>query len=188
MTIYGYARVSTTGQTLATQKGLLKAAGVTLIFSEKASGAAARRRKLERALDELEKGDVLVVTKLDRLARSTLDLLRIIDQIGKEGAGFKSLGEPWADTTTSAGRLMLTVLSGIAEFERDLIFQRTSEGRARAMAEGVRFGRRPKLTKHQAREALKRVAAGETLREIALSYNVDHSTISRLRVRHAAEA
>ena len=187
MTVYGYARVSTTGQTLATQRALLKAAGVTRIFSEKVSGVAAKRPELERVLDELEAGDVLVVTKLDRLARSTLDLLRIVDQIGRQGAGFKSLGEPWADTTSSAGRLMLTVLSGIAEFERDLILQRTNEGRVRALAEGVRFGRKPKLTKHQAREALKRVAAGETLREIALSYNVDHSTIGRLKARYAAE-
>jgi DNA invertase Pin-like site-specific DNA recombinase len=94
-------------------------------------GVAAKRPELERSLDQLEAGDVLVVTKLDRLARSTLDLLRIIDLIGKEGAGFKSLGDPWADTTTAHGRLMLTVLSGIAEFERDLILQRTNEGRAR---------------------------------------------------------
>ncbi len=187
MTVYGYARVSTTGQTLATQRELLKAAGVTRIFSEKVSGVAARRPELEYVLDALEPGDLLVVTKLDRLARSTLDLLRIVDQIQKEGAGFKSLGEPWADTTTSHGRLMLTVLAGIAEFERDLILQRTNEGRARALAEGIRFGRKPKLTKHQAREALKRVAAGEPLREIALSYAVDHSTISRLKARHAAE-
>jgi DNA invertase Pin-like site-specific DNA recombinase len=82
---------------------------------------------------------------------------------------------------------MLTVLSGIAEFERDLILQRTNEGRMRAMAEGTRFSRTPKLTKHKAREASKRVAAGETLREIALSYNVDHSTISRLKAPYAAE-
>src|SRR5262249_37746073 len=188
MATYGYARVSTTGQTLATQKALLLAAGVERIFSEKVSGVAARRPELERALDELEAGDVLVVTKLDRLARSTLDLLRIIDVIGKEGAGFKSLGETWADTTTSVGKLMITGLSGIAEFERDLILQRTNEGRAGAMAEGTRFGRKPKLTKHQAREALKRVEEGEPLREIALSYNVDHSTICRLKARHAAEA
>src|SRR5262245_9584449 len=187
MAVHGYARVSTTGQTLATQKALLLAAGAERIFSEKVSGVAAKRPELERALDQLEAGDVLVVTKLDRLARSTLDLLRIIDLIGKEGAGFRSLGDPWADTTTAHGRLMLTVLSGIAEFERDLILQRTNEGRARAMAEGTRFGRKPKLTKHQAREALKRVAAGEPLREIALSYAVDHSTISRLKARLAAE-
>jgi DNA invertase Pin-like site-specific DNA recombinase len=187
MTTYGYARVSTTGQTLATQKGMLVAAGVDRVFSEKVSGVAAKRPELERALDELEAGDMLVVTKLDRLARSTLDLLRIIDLIGKEGAAFKSLGDPWADTTTPHGRLMLTVLGGIAEFERDLILQRTNEGRVRAMAEGARFGRKPKLTKHQAREALKRMAAGEPLREIGLSYNVDHSTISRLKARYAAE-
>jgi DNA invertase Pin-like site-specific DNA recombinase len=104
------------------------------------------------------------------------------------GARREPLGDPWADTTTPHGRLMVTVLGGIAEFEHDLILQRTNEGRARAMAEGTRFGRKPKLTKHQAREALKRVAAGEPLREIALSYNVDHSTISRLKTRHAAEA
>ncbi len=148
---------------------------------------AARRPELGCVLDALEPGDVPVVTKLDRLARSTLDLLRIVDQIGKEGAGLRSLGEAWADTTTSHGRLMLAVLAGSAEFVRDLILQRTSEGRARALAEGVRFGRRPKLTKHQAREALKRVGAGEPLREIALSYAVDHSTTSRLKARHAAE-
>ena len=187
MTTYGYARVSTTGQTLATQRELLAAAGVTRIFSEKVSGVAARRPELEYALDALEAGDMLVVTKLDRLARSTLDLLRILDLIGKEGAHFKSLGEPWADTTSPHGRLTLTILAGVAEFERELILARTNEGRVRALAEGKRFGRRPKLTKHQAREALKRVEAGEPLREIALSFNVDHSTISRLKARHAAE-
>jgi DNA invertase Pin-like site-specific DNA recombinase len=138
-------------------------------------------------LDVLEAGDVLEVTKLGRLARSTLDRLRIIDVIGKEGAGFKSLGEPWADTTSPHGRLTLTILSGVAEFERELILARTNEGRARALVEGTRFGRRLKLTKHQAREALKRVATGEPLREIALSYAVDHSRISRLTPRHAVE-
>jgi DNA invertase Pin-like site-specific DNA recombinase len=151
------------------------------------SGVAARRPELEYALDALEPGGMLVVTKLDRLARSTLDLLRIIDQIAKEGAGFKGLGEPWADTTSAHGRLTLTILAGVAEFERELILDRTNEGRTRAMAEGKRFGRKPKLTKHQAREALKRVAKGEPWREIALSFNVDHSTISRLKARHAAE-
>jgi DNA invertase Pin-like site-specific DNA recombinase len=184
MTTIGYARVSTSGQTLATQKSLLKKAGAERIHSEKVSGIAAKRPELERVLDDLEAGDTLVVTKLDRLARSTFDLLRIIDHLEKEGAGFKSLGDPWADTTSPHGRLMLTVLSGVAEFERSLILQRTQEGRARAMADGVRFGRKPKLTKHQAREALKRVAKGEPLREIALSYAVDHSTISRLKARH----
>jgi DNA invertase Pin-like site-specific DNA recombinase len=129
---------------------------------------------LERLLDQLDAGDILAVTKLDRLARSTLDLLRIIDLIGKEGAGFKSLADPWADTTTAADRLMVTVLAGIAEFERSLILQRTAEGRAHAMAEGKRFGRKPKMTNHQARKALRRVAAGEPMREIAASYAVGH--------------
>jgi DNA invertase Pin-like site-specific DNA recombinase len=184
MTTIGYARVSTSGQTLATQKALLKKAGAERIHAEKVSGVA-KRPELERVLDDLEAGDTLAVTKLDRLARSTLDLLHIIDRIEKEGAGFKSLGDPWADTTSPHGRLMLTVLSGVAEFERSLILQRTQEGRARAMADGVRFGRKPKLTKHQAREALKRVAEGESLREIALSYAVDHSTISRLKARQS---
>lgn len=110
--------------------------------------------------------------------------LRTIDRVGKEGASFNSLSDPWADTTTAHGKLMLTVVGGIAEFERSLILQRTNEGRARAMAAGTRFRRTPKLSKHQAREALKRVAKGEPLREIALSYNVDHSIISRPKARH----
>ena len=128
MIIYGYARVSTTGQTLAIQRALLKAAGVTRIFSETVSCVAAKRPELERVLDELEAGDVPVVTKLDRLARSTLDLLRIVDQIGREGAGFRSLGEPWADTTTSAGRLMLTVLSGIADYADTAVMRSWAAG------------------------------------------------------------
>ena len=185
MTIYGYARVSTTGQTLATQQQQLAAAGVDKIVSEKASGVA-RRRMLENVLDLLGPGDVLLVTKLDRLARSTLDLLRIVERIGKSGAAFKSLGDVWADTTTPHGRLMMTVLAGIAEFERELILQRTGDGRARAKAEGRKFGRKPKLTPHQQRKALARLDAGEPTRAVARTFNVDHSTISRLATRAAA--
>jgi DNA invertase Pin-like site-specific DNA recombinase len=106
-------------------------------------------------------------------------LLNTLDTIAKAGAGFRSLGDPWADTTTPHGRLMLTVLGGLAEFERHLILTRTDEGRQRAKARGVRFGRKPALTKHQQAEALARVAQGETLVEIARSYNVSHMTISR---------
>ena len=95
-------------------------------------------------------------------------------------AGFRSLGDAWADTTTSHGRLMLTVLGGLAEFERDLIRVRTGEGRERAKARGVRMGRKPKLTPHQQREAMKRRDSGEPVREIARSFNVHHATISRL--------
>jgi DNA invertase Pin-like site-specific DNA recombinase len=123
---------------------------------------------------------VLLVTKLDRLARSTRDLLNTLAAIGDRGAGFKSLGDPWADTTTPHGKLMITVLGGLAEFERHLILARTDEGRMRAKARGVRFGRKLKLTKHQQQEALARRAAGEPLAEIDRSYNVSHSTISRL--------
>jgi DNA invertase Pin-like site-specific DNA recombinase len=128
----------------------------------------------------LEAGDTVLVTKLDRLARSTRDLLNTLAVIGEAGAGFRSLGDPWADTTTSHGRLMVTVLGGLAEFERHLILSRTNEGRVRAQARGVKFGRKPALTKHQREEALARVARGETLMEIARSYNVSHMTISRL--------
>jgi DNA invertase Pin-like site-specific DNA recombinase len=128
----------------------------------------------------LEPGDTVLVTKLDRLARSTRDLLNTLAVIGEAGAGFRSLGDPWADTTTPHGRLMVTVLGGLAEFERHLILARTAEGRQRAQARGVKFGRKPALTKHQREEALARVAQGETLMEIARSYNVSHMTISRL--------
>jgi DNA invertase Pin-like site-specific DNA recombinase len=133
-----------------------------------------------RLLKRLGPGDVLIVTRLDRLARSTRDLLNILDSVTKAGAGFRSLGDAWADTTTPHRRLMLTVLGGLAEFERELIRQRASEGRARAKAQGVHMGRPSKLTPHQMREARQRRDAGETLTAIAKSYNVSHSTISRL--------
>ena len=122
-----------------------------------------------------------MVTRLDRLARSTRDLLNILATIADKKAGFRSLGDTWANTTTAHGRLMLTVLGGLAEFERDLIRTSTGEGRARAVANGVKLGRKPTLTPHQRREAIKRVnAEKETLGEIARSYNVSRWTISRL--------
>jgi DNA invertase Pin-like site-specific DNA recombinase len=181
MALVGYARVSTDGQTLEGQLSALKATGCRTIFKEKISGARGDRQQLHRLIATLEKGDTLVVTRLDRLARSTRDLLNLLATITERGAGFRSLDDTWADTTTSHGRLMVTVLGGLAEFERDLIRTRTGEGRARAVAHGVRLGRKPKLTAHQHREALRRRDAGETLIAIARSYNVSHSTISRLR-------
>ena len=123
---------------------------------------------------------MLVVTRLDRLARSTRDLLSLLGAVADEGAGFKSLRDTWADTTTPHGRLMLTVLGGLAEFERELIRSRTGEGRERAKARGVVMGRKPKLTNHQRQEAVARREAGDSLMEIGRSYNVSHSTISRL--------
>ncbi|MBF0305339.1 MAG: recombinase family protein [Alphaproteobacteria bacterium] len=181
--IYGYARVSTDGQSVEAQVSALTAAGAGKVFREVASGAKTDRAQLKRALDALNASDVLVVTRLDRLARSTRDLLNTLAAITAKGAGFRSLGDGWADTTTPHGRLLLTVLGGLAEFERDLIRTRTGEGRARAKARGVKLGRPPKLTPHQVREAILRCDNGEALTDIARTYNVSHSTISRLKER-----
>jgi DNA invertase Pin-like site-specific DNA recombinase len=179
---YGYARVSTDGQSVDAQVRQLTKAGCKKVFREVASGAKTDRAQLRRLLDQLDAGDVLTVTRLDRLARSTRDLLNTLAAITGKKAGFKSLGDTWADTTTSHGRLMLTVLGGLAEFERDLIRARTGEGRARAVARGQKMGRPPKLTSQQRREAIKRRDQGdETLADIGRSYNVSPATISRLR-------
>jgi DNA invertase Pin-like site-specific DNA recombinase len=179
--IVGYARVSTDGQELEGQQASLKAAGAERIFAEKVSGAVTDNRKaLAKALQSLGTGDILLVTRLDRLARSTRDLLNILDTISKAGAKFRSLADTWADTTTPHGELMITILAGLATFERHLIKVRTDEGRKRAQARGIRFGRKPKLTRYQVEEALARREAGECLADIGRSYGVSHSTISRL--------
>jgi DNA invertase Pin-like site-specific DNA recombinase len=179
--IYGYARVSMDGQSVTAQVAELKKHGAGKVFREVASGAKTDRAQLRRLLDQLDAGDMVMVTRLDRLARSTRDLLNSLATITGKKAGFRSLGDAWADTTTAHGRLMLTVLGGLAEFERDLIRTRTGEGRDRAKARGVKLGRKPKLTEHQKREAIRlRDLDGEPVREIARSYNVSHSTISRL--------
>jgi DNA invertase Pin-like site-specific DNA recombinase len=181
MSTYGYARVSTDGQTLDAQRAAPTAAGAERVFAEKASGMRGDRAQLARTVAALEPGDVLLVTRLDRLARSTRDLLNVLHAVSERGAGFRSLADSWADTTTPHGRLLLTILGGMAEFERELIRARTAEGRRRARQRGVRFGRKLKLTRHQVAEALARREAGETLTEIARSYNVSHPTIGRLR-------
>jgi DNA invertase Pin-like site-specific DNA recombinase len=178
--IYGYARVSTDGQSVDAQVRRLTKAGCKKVFRETASGAKTDRAQLAKTLATLDADDVLMVTRLDRLARSTHDLLNTLGTIADRKAGFRSLGDAWADTTSAHGRLMLTVLGGLAEFERELIRTRTSEGRARAKARGVKMGRPPKMTPHQINEALRRREAGEPHRDIARSYNVSHSTISRL--------
>jgi len=163
---YGYARVSTDGQSLDTQVKQLRAAGAEKVFRETASGARADRAQLRRVIDQLDEGDVLTVTRLDRLARSTRDLLNTLATIAAKGAGFRSLHDTWADTTTAHGRLMLIVLGG-----RELIRVRTGEGRERAKAKGVKMGRKPKLTDHQKRAAIRRRDHGaETLAEIGRSY------------------
>ena len=156
-------------------------AGAGKVFREVASGAKTDRRQLRHVLDRLDASDVLIVTRVDRLARSTRDLLNTLAAIAGKKAGFRSLGDSWADTTTPHGRLMLTVLGGLAEFERELIRARTGEGRERAKARGVKMGRPFKLTPHQQREAIRRRDSGEeTLADIGRSYNVSGSTISRL--------
>jgi len=180
MATIGYARVSTLGQSLSAQLDALKAAGADLAFREKVSGVRADRPQLAKLMAGLKPGDIVVVTKLDRLGRSTRELLDLIERIGKAGASFRSLGDPLWDTSSSQGRLLSTLLAAIAEFERELIRERTGEGRKRAMVNGVRFGRKPKLSDYQRAEAIKRRAAGETLASIAKSYAVDISMISRL--------
>lgn len=176
----GYARVSTAGQSLDSQIEHLRATGCETIFQEKASGAKSDRPQLVAVLDALESGDVLVVTRLDRLARSTYDLLSTIKRIEARDAQLKSLTEIWADTTSAHGRLMLTVLGGLAEFERELIVQRTQEGRERAKREGRRLGRPPKLTSHQKKLIIKWRSHGRDNAEIARDLGVSRSTVSRV--------
>jgi DNA invertase Pin-like site-specific DNA recombinase len=179
MAIVGYARVSTRDQDLAGQGGVegrrlrvgLPGESVRCRFRPEGAGPAG---------SEIERGDTVIVTRLDRLARSTRDLLNILDEIGKAGAGFRSIKDTWADTTTSHGRLMLTILGGLAEFERELIKDRTDAGRVRAKARGVKFGRKPKLNPFQREQALARLSTGETQAEVARTYGVDRATISRL--------
>jgi DNA invertase Pin-like site-specific DNA recombinase len=178
--IIGYARCSTEQQDTEGQTASLKQAGADKVYAEKISGVVTDRRELARAIAALTTGDTLLVTRLDRLARSTRDLLNILDCISKAGAMFKSLADAWADTTTPHGRLILTVLGGLAEFERELIKSRTGEGRARAKLRGVRFGRKPALTQFQREEAVARREAGESLADIGRTFGVSHSTISRL--------
>ena len=165
----GYARVSTTDQDLAIQRARLHEAGCEKLFEEKTSGARKKRPEFERLLSELRADDVVVITRLDRLARSTSELLRIAETIEEtieeKNAGLQSIAEPWADTTTPAGRMVLTVFAGIAEFERSLIATRTEEGRRAAQARGVPFGRPPKLRPDQ--------------RILARTFNVHVATIYR---------
>ena len=179
--LIGHARVSTVGQTLESQLEQLRAAGCSSrnIYREKVTGARADRRELNRMLGKLAPGDVVTVTRIDRLARSTFDLFGIVKRIVDAKAQFRSLVGPWADTGTNTGRLMLAVLGGLADVERDLIRTRTAEGRNRAKAQGKHMGRPPSLTPAQQKEATRRRAQGATLQELADSYNRSISTMRR---------
>jgi len=176
----GYARVSTQDQKLDLQLKALKKAGCQKIFREKVSGFKRQRPEFQRMLDQIRSGDVIVVWRLDRLARSTRDLLNTMDTINEAGGRFQSVSEPWADTTTHAGKMIMTVFAGIAEFERDLIRERTGTGREAAKQRGVRFGRPRKLNTNQAEVAAQLLAAGKPVRDIARTFNVHEATIYRL--------
>jgi DNA invertase Pin-like site-specific DNA recombinase len=176
----GYARVSSNTQDYQGQVDALKAAGCKQIFSEKASGKAVDgRREFKKLMGALLPGDTVVVCKLDRLARSSRDLHNIVGELKERGCGFLSLGESWCDTTTDAGRLMLAIMGGIAEFERGLIRKRCEEGIARAKRKGVTFGRKRKLDAEMVRVAADRYAKGETMAELAREYEVSEPTIWR---------
>lgn len=175
----GYARVSTDAQDLANQRAELHAAGCSRIFAEKITGAHAKRPELIRLLDHLRAGDVVVVTRLDRLARSTRDLLDVAERIEAAGAGLRSLAEPWADTTTPAGRMVLTVFGGIAEFERSLIVERTRSGREAAKARGVKFGPPPSLGREQVEHARELIEQGRPVKDVATLLGVHRSTLYR---------
>lgn len=178
--LIGYSRVSTQGQDLAQQRASLRAAGCGRVFEEKVSGANRDRPELGRLLDHLRVGDVVAVTRLDRLARSTRDLLEIAERIKDAGAGLRSIAEPWADTTTPAGRMVLTVFAGIADFERSLIVERTGAGRVAAKARGVRFGPHPSLSAEQIAHAQQLIQqADKSVAEVARLLGVHRSTLYR---------
>lgn len=178
--IYGYTRVSTAAQDLAPHLAQLKAAGCEKVFREKISGTTADRPQLKKLLSSLAHGDVVIIPAVDRLSRDTTDLLVIARELQRKGAGVRSLAEPFLDTTSDFAEIVFAILGVAAKLERRRILERTARGRADAKAKGVKFGRKPKLTPHQQREAQDRLAAGETQRSVARSYNVDQSTISRL--------
>jgi DNA invertase Pin-like site-specific DNA recombinase len=175
----GYARVSTVGQTLEAQLDQLKAAGCSRVYREKVSGAKVDRKELGKLLKAITAGDQVVVTRIDRLARSVFELFAIVKKIIDAGGQFLSLAEPWADTSTSTGRLMIAVLGGLADVERDLIRTRTGEGRARAKARGQHMGRPPKMTPSQTQEARRRRKDGESVADLARSYGVSPAAIYR---------
>ena len=175
----GYARVSTDDQDLTLQRAALKKEGSKHLYEDKVSGAKRQRPELNRLLDQLRAGDVLVVSRLDRLARSTRDLLEIAELLKQAEAGLRSLHEPWADTTSPAGRMVLTIFAGMAEFERDLINERTSSGRVQAKARGVRFGRPPKLTGEQIKLGGRLIDEGRSAREVARMFKVHPATFYR---------
>lgn len=176
----GYARVSTEDQSLSLQLDALKKAGCERIFKEKVSGVSRTKPERQKLLEQLRKGDTVVVWKLDRLARSTRELLEIVESIGAAGAKFQSVSESWADTTSAGGKMVMTVFAGIAEFERELIRERTSAGRTAAMTRGVKFGRPQKLTVEQKRLVIRLVDEGQSISQVAKTFGVHIATVYRV--------
>jgi DNA invertase Pin-like site-specific DNA recombinase len=187
---HGYARVSSNTQDYAAQVEALKVAGCERIYSEKSSGKSTNgRREFEKLMRALMPGDIVVVTRLDRLARSSRDLHNILHDLQEGGCGFVSLGETWCDTTTDVGRLVMTIMGGIAEFERSLIRKRCEEGIARAKGKGTKFGRPSVLDAGQRKRIAERYAAGETMVALAREYECGEATIWRaLRPSEALSA
>jgi len=178
----GYARVSTQAQSLDRQIGALNGLGVQRIFREKATAKTVKGRpQLEKAIDALGTDDVLVIAEWDRTTRSMMDGITIIQRVADRGATVKVLDKPWLDLTTPIGKGILAFRSALAEDERERITRRANEGRAAAKARGVKFGPKPKLTDHQQKLALERLASGDSCRSIARDLGVAHTTISRLR-------
>ena len=179
----GYARVSTFDQNLDLQLRALGKAGCKKTFQEKISAAKRERPQFHRMLDQIRTGDTIIVWKLDRLARSTRELLETMEEIREAGGKFQSISEPWADTTTHAGKMIMTIFAGIAEFERDLIRERTSAGREAAIKRGVRFGRPRKLSVDQEQLVQRLVSEGKSVSDIARTFNVHVATIYRLSAK-----
>jgi DNA invertase Pin-like site-specific DNA recombinase len=176
---YGYARVSTTSQDYMAQVEALKAAGCEHIFGEKASGKSTDGRPaFKKMMKALLPGDIVVVTKLDRLARSSRDLMNILHELEGLSVGFRSLDEAWCDTTTDIGKLLITVMSGIAQFERSLIRSRTDAGIERARKLGKKFGRKPSLDAGQVAKIAEFHQSGEwTMERLAEEYQVSVGTV-----------
>lgn len=186
--LIGYARVSTADQKLDAQLDALTAVGCKVIYREKLSGKSTDRPELQRLITQIRPSEVMVVTALDRLARSAVDLLTLVRQLRERGAHIRSLREPWCDTATPMGEFLVTILAGVAQLERGLIHERAEAGRKAAKTRGVRFGRKPKLSAFQQSEARRMLTAGKTCREVAAFFGVSHSTISRLEKQAASVA
>ena len=179
MAVVGYARVSSVGQSLEVQQEKLVSYGVDKLFAEKLSGTTAARPELKSCLGCVREGDVLVITKLDRLARSTLHLHKIVNDLNNRGVGFKVLDQS-IDTTTKEGRLLFSILASLAEFETELRAERTNEGRIAAMERGVKFGAKPKLTEDQIAEMIQKRSQGVLIKDLMTEYKLSKESVYRL--------